>query len=66
MTIPDAEVAVFRKVKRFAPDFHRHILRGRVMGQSVQAGDRILVYEVEETVPSGPVRIGQKTYLEFR
>ncbi len=51
---PDARVVVFTRVKRFAPpDFHRHILRGKVMGQTVRPGDRILVYEVAETIPPG-------------
>lgn len=62
----DAEVVIFRKFKRMAPDFHRHMLPGKVMGQRVQAGDRVLVYEVEETIPSGAVTITDRTKLEFR
>jgi hypothetical protein len=63
---PDADRVVLKKVKRFAPDFHRHILRSRLEGQSIQKGDRILVYEVEETHPSGMVRATEHTSLEFR
>ncbi len=63
---PDADRVVLKKVKRFAPDFHRHILRSRLEGQPIQRGDRILVYEVEETYPSGVVRITEHTSLEFR
>jgi len=62
----EAQVVVLRKVKRLAPDFHRHILKGKILGQTVTVGERILVYEVEETVPSGPVRVTEKTRLEFR
>ncbi len=64
--IPDAQVVVFIKVKRFAPDFHRHILKGKVMGQVVRPGEKILVYEVAETVPPGTVRITQTSHIEFR
>lgn len=63
--VPEAQVVVLRKVKRLAPDFHRHILQGKIQGQTVQAGDRILVYEVEETVPPGPVWVTERTHLEF-
>lgn len=64
--IPDARVVVFTLTRRFAPGFHRHILRGKVMGEIVSPGDRILVYEVAETVPEGAVRVTQSTHLEFR
>jgi nucleotide-binding universal stress UspA family protein len=63
---PEAQVVVLRKVKRLAPGFHRHILRGKIRGQTVRAGDSILVYEVVETVPPGPVRVTERTHLEFR
>lgn len=66
MEIPDARVVVFTLTRRFAPGFHRHILRGKVMGEIVSPGDRILVYEVAETVPEGAVRVTQSTHLEFR
>ncbi len=56
----------FRKLKRFAPDFHRHILKNRIQGRVVSVGDRILVYEVVETVPPGPVTITGETVFEFR
>jgi len=64
--IPDARVVVFTKLKRFAPDFHRHILKGKVMGQVVRPGEKVLIYEVTETVPPGAVRITQTSHIEFR
>jgi len=64
--LPEAQVVVLRKVKRLAPDFHRHILKGKIVGQELKKGQRILVYEVVETVPSGLVRVTEKTQLEFR
>lgn len=64
--LSEAEVVVMHKIKRFAPDFHRHMLRGKINGQIVRAGDRILVYEVDETVPRGPVQVTERTRLEVR
>jgi nucleotide-binding universal stress UspA family protein len=64
--LPVAEMVVLKKVKRLAPGFHRHILKSRIIGQSVKPGDRVMVYEVVETVPPGPVRVTEQTLLEFR
>jgi nucleotide-binding universal stress UspA family protein len=61
-----AEMVVLKKVKLLAPGFHRHILKSRIIGQSVKAGDRVMVYDVVETVPPGPVRVTEQTLLEFR
>ena len=66
MVLPEAEVVVLAKAKRFAPDFHRHILSGRIPGEVVRVGDTLLVYRVEETVPEGPVLVTPATRLEFR
>ncbi|HZD43294.1 MAG TPA: hypothetical protein VE134_04480 [Methanomicrobiales archaeon] len=66
MKVSDAEVVVFKKSKRFAPDFHRHILTSKVVGQVVRAGDSVLVYSVEETIPDGAVLVTPQTHLEFR
>jgi hypothetical protein len=62
----EADVVIFRKLKSMAPDFHRHMVPGKVMGQAVRAGDRVLVYEVEETVPTGIVTVTERTKLQFR
>ncbi len=64
--IPEAEIVILRKKKRMAPDFHRHILKSKIHGQVVEAGEKILVYEVLETVPPNEVRVTEKTILEFR
>ncbi len=62
----DAELVVFKKVKRFAPGFHQHILASKVRGQVVQMGERILTYEVTETIPVGSVKVTEKTQLSFQ
>jgi hypothetical protein len=62
----DADRVVLKKMNRFAPDFHRHILKSRITGQMVQKGDRVLIYEVMETHPPGNVRVTDRTSLEFR
>jgi nucleotide-binding universal stress UspA family protein len=62
----EADRVVLKKINRFAPDFHRHILKSRITGQTIQKGDRILIYEVKETHPTGNVRVTDRTSLEFR
>ncbi len=63
---PVADLVVFRKVKRFAPDFHRHMVSSKIPGMVLKKGDRMLVYEVDETQPDGPVSVSEKTRIEFR
>ncbi|MEN6343225.1 MAG: universal stress protein [Methanospirillum sp.] len=65
-TSAEAEVVVLRKRKLLAPGFHRHIARSRLLGTTVQEGDQVLVYDVTETVPDGPVRVTEQTRLDFR
>ncbi len=62
----EAEAVVLKKRTRLAPGFHRHIARSRLLGTTVQRGDSVLVYEVAETVPEGPVRVTEETRLDFR
>ncbi|MGZ7049000.1 MAG: universal stress protein [Methanobacterium sp.] len=64
--VPEAEIVVLRKKKRMAPNFHQHILKSKIQGQIINPGDKILVYEVLETVPPEKVRVTENTILEFR
>jgi hypothetical protein len=66
MEVPVAQVVVLNKIKRFAPDFHRHIVKGKIQGQVVREGDTVLVYQVAETVPAGQVQVTEQTRIEFR
>lgn len=61
----EADRVVFKKVKRFAPDFHQHIVKSQVVGNAIKAGDKMLVYEVNETVPEGRVLVTGSTVFEF-
>jgi nucleotide-binding universal stress UspA family protein len=63
---PSAELVVLRKTKMFAPEFHRHIVKSRIEDQIVHKGEKVLVYEVESTVPEGEVRVTSYTRLEFK
>lgn len=65
-SVPEAEIVVLRKNKRMAPNFHQHILKSKIQGKVVNAGDNILVFEVLETVPPQKVRVTENTILEFR
>jgi hypothetical protein len=53
------------KVKPLAPPFHQHIVRRQLQGRVVQAGDRVVVYEVTATDPEGPVIVTEATVLRF-
>lgn len=64
--VPEAEIVVLVKKKRMAPNFHQHILKSKIQGQIINAGEKVLVYEVLETVPPKKVRVTEKTILEFR
>jgi len=63
--IPEALEVVLRKLHPLAPPFHRHIASSKLVGSVCCCGDRIVVYEVAETVPSGRVYVSPKTVLRF-
>ena len=52
-------------MKSLAPPFHRHIVRGKLMGKTCQAGDVVVVYEVVETRPEGKVEVTEETIFHF-
>lgn len=62
---PEAEEVTLRKTRPLAPPFHRHIARGRMREGVWRAGDKIIVYEIVETRPEGPVRVTEKTLFHF-
>ena len=64
--VPVARLVVLKKTKRFAPSFHKHILASKIRGTTVAIGKKILVYEVVQVDPEGPVKVTDSTQLEFR
>ena len=54
-----------RKIRPMAPPFHQHIARKKMLGRLLQNGDRIVVYEVVETVPGGPVLVTEDTLIRY-
>ena len=63
--IPNALEITLRKFKLMAPPFHQHIVKNKLMGKPCRIGDRIVVYEVVDTNPSGMVIVTEKTHLHF-
>ena len=61
----EARSVTLRNRKPLAPPFHRHIARGKLMGRTCQAGDRIVIYEIVATEPDGQVRVTKATQLLF-
>jgi nucleotide-binding universal stress UspA family protein len=61
-----ADLVVMKKIRRFAPDFHRNIVGPKLIGRVVRKGDRVMMYEVVETAPPGPVLVLEQTRVEFR
>ncbi|MEJ2249862.1 MAG: hypothetical protein P8Y97_09405 [Candidatus Lokiarchaeota archaeon] len=64
--IKKAERVIFHKVKRFAPNFHKNILKSKVMRQTIEEGQKILVYEVKKIEPESPALVTEDTILEFK
>ena len=63
---PEALEVTLRKARPLAPPFHRHIVRGKLLGATCRVGDRVVVYDVVATEPEGLVRVTEKTVLRFR
>ena len=61
----EALEVVLRNLRPFAPPFHRHIVRKKLVGCNCQVGDQIVIYEVIDTVPAGLVRVTDNTQFRF-
>lgn len=64
--IPEAHSVTLRSRKPLAPPFHRHIAKGKLVGRTCQAGDRIVIYEIAATEPDGVVRVTNATRMVFQ
>jgi hypothetical protein len=63
--VPNAIEIRLRKTKPLAPPFHRHIAKGKLIGNKCTVGDRIIVYEITATVPEGQVLATDETIFRF-
>lgn len=63
--IPEAQTIVLKKRSPLAPPFHRHIAKSKLRGTMCKAGDRIVVYDIVSTEPSGIVQVTEETVLDF-
>ncbi|MFC1823621.1 hypothetical protein ACFL9T_13000 [Thermodesulfobacteriota bacterium] len=63
--LPTAREIKLRKLKPLAPTFHQHLARSKLLGNSCQVGDKIIVYEVTSTEPSGRVVVTEETLIHF-
>jgi hypothetical protein len=61
----EAREVALRKTSPLAPPFHRHIVRGRLVGKTCKVGDRLAAHEVIRTDPPGEVRVTEATALTF-
>jgi hypothetical protein len=64
-TVADAESITLANCKPLAPPFHRHIAKSKLMNQTCQVGDRVVIYEIVATTPPGIVRVTGATRLQF-
>lgn len=54
-----------KKTKAFAPPFHHHIARKKLMNEKWQKGDQIIIYEIVNTIPEGQVLVTGDTVINF-
>jgi hypothetical protein len=64
-TVADAHSITLRNRKPLAPAFHRHIAKGKLMDRTCRVGDRIIIYDVVATEPTGVVRVTRATRFQF-
>jgi hypothetical protein len=63
--VPEAASITLRNRKPFAPPFHRHIAKGKLMDQTCKAGDNVIIYDIVATEPDGEVRVTRTTRFQF-
>jgi hypothetical protein len=63
--LPAAQSVTLRNRKPLAPPFHRHIAKSKMMNTDYEVGDRVIIYDIVATEPSGRVRVEQTTQFIF-
>lgn len=64
-SMPQAESITLRSRKPFAPSFHRHIAKSKLMDKTCRAGDSVIIYDIVATEPEGEVRVTRATRFHF-
>ncbi|MHC4725619.1 MAG: hypothetical protein ACYS17_00175 [Planctomycetota bacterium] len=64
-TVSVAESITLRSRKPLAPPFHRHIAKSKLIDQTCQVGDNIIIYDIIATEPEGVVRVTRATRFQF-
>ena len=64
-TVQPAESVTLRNRKPLAPPFHRHIAKSKLMNQTCEVGNTVLIYEIIATEPAGTVHVNQSTRFLF-
>ena len=54
-----------KKTKALAPPFHHHMSRRKLLNEKWQKGDKVIIYEIVNTVPEGQVFVTQDTIIHF-
>ena len=54
-----------KKTKTFAPPFHHHMARKKLLNEKWQKGDKVIIYEIVNTIPEGEVFVTQDTIIHF-
>jgi len=60
-----AELISLKNTKAFAPPFHTHIARKKLLNNTWQKGDKVIIYEIIDTVPDGRVIVTEDTIIQF-
>jgi len=64
-SVQEAISITLRSRKPFAPPFHRHIAKSKLMNKTCQIGEQVVIYEIVKTEPEGPVLVTNVTHFEF-
>ena len=54
-----------KKTKTLAPPFHHHMARKKLLNEKWQKGDKVIIYEIVNTIPEGEVFVTQDTIIHF-
>lgn len=62
---PDAKVIFLKQTRAGAPEFNRYAVRLNAQGCVISPGDKLVIYQVDATIPDGPVLVTESTEFVF-